>query len=41
MIVVQFPEFDIDDVEIFIAEEVPVFVDIGFILDVFYAFEDF
>ena len=34
MVVIEFPEADVDDIEIFIAEEISVFIDIGFILDI-------
>jgi hypothetical protein len=34
MIAIQLPEFDVDDVEVFVAEEVPVFVDVVLVLDI-------
>lgn len=34
MVVIEFPEADVDDIEIFIAEEVTVFIDVWFCLDV-------
>lgn len=40
MVVIQFPEADVDDVEIFIAEEIGVEVDVWFSLDVEEGFED-
>ena len=34
MIIVEFPKFDINNVEILIAEEFPIFVDLRLILDI-------
>lgn len=40
MVVVEFPKFDVDNVEILVAEEIGVAVDIGLSIDILDAFKD-
>lgn len=40
MVVVEFPKFDVDNVEILVAEKVGVTVDIGLSIDILDAFKD-
>ena len=40
MIVIELPELDVDHVEIFVTEEISVFVNVRFGLDIRKAFED-
>lgn len=40
MACIELPKFDVDDVEVLIAEEIPICIDLWLILDIIEAFQD-